>query len=124
MSIQTDEMKSLENLSGKSGVTIMKDLQQVFPDLGNLATKLHKEIYERDVLDLKQQEIITLSILIAQGNTESALKFHINAALHAGLTKEEIFEIILHAAPYTGFPRAIDAVYAAHEIFIENGLVK
>ncbi|MBN3555845.1 carboxymuconolactone decarboxylase family protein [Fictibacillus nanhaiensis] len=124
MFIKIDEMKSLENLSGQSGVTIMKDLQQVFPDLGNLATKLHKEIYERDVLDLKQQEIITLSILIAQGNTESALKFHINAALHAGLTKEEIFEIILHAAPYTGFPRAINAVYAAHDIFIENGLVK
>jgi 4-carboxymuconolactone decarboxylase len=123
MTVVTDEMTSLENLSGKKGVSIMKDLKEVFPDLGDLATKLHKELYEREVLDLKQQEIITLSILIAQGNTESALKFHINAALHAGLTKEEIFEIILHAAPYTGFPRAINAVYAAHEIFVENGLL-
>lgn len=120
---KTEELRSLEKLSGKTGVTIMKELSNVFPDLGDLATKLHKEIYERETLNLKQQEIITLSILIAQGNTESAFKFHINAALHAGLSKEEIFELILHCAPYTGFPRAINAVYAAYDLFVENGLI-
>ncbi|MEO4055326.1 carboxymuconolactone decarboxylase family protein [Solibacillus sp. CAU 1738] len=117
-----EKYKSLEKLSGKEGVSIMKDLQSVFPDLSDLSTKLHEEIYERDILDLKQQEIITLSVLLAQGNIESAFKFHINAALHAGLSKEEIFEIIYHCAPYVGFPRAINGAYAAHDIFVENGL--
>lgn len=123
MSQSEDQFKALEKLSGKTGVTIMKDLQSVFPDLSDLSTKLHEEIYTRDILDLKQQEIITLSVLLAQGNTESAFKFHINAALHAGLSKEEIFEIIYHCAPYVGFPRAINGVYAAYDIFVENGLV-
>ncbi|UII55529.1 carboxymuconolactone decarboxylase family protein [Cytobacillus spongiae] len=117
-----EELKSVEKLAGKKGVSIMKDLQEIFPDLGELATKLHKEIYERNILDLKQQEIITLAVLISQGNTESAFRFHINAALHAGLSKEEILEIIFHCAPYTGFPKAINAVYAAYDIFVENGL--
>ena len=37
-----------------------------------------------------------------------------------GLTREEIVEAILHASVYAGFPRALNATFAAREVFAER----
>jgi 4-carboxymuconolactone decarboxylase len=51
------------------------------------------------------------------------LKEHINAALNVGNTPEEIIEIMMQMSAYCGFPKAINAVMAAKEVFIENGIM-
>jgi len=41
-------------------------------------------------------------------------------ALNVGLSHEEITEALLHAAVYCGFPRAVNATFAAREVFAER----
>jgi 4-carboxymuconolactone decarboxylase len=42
---------------------------------------------------------------------------HINAGLHVGLKKEEIIETIMQMAVYSGFPRALNGLFTAKEVF-------
>ena len=37
------------------------------------------------------------------------------SALDTGLSREEIVEVIMQTAPYTGFPRALNALSAFHD---------
>jgi 4-carboxymuconolactone decarboxylase len=47
---------------------------------------------------------------------------HINGALNVGLSPEKIVEVIIHCVPYTGFPRVLNAVTAAKQVFAERGV--
>jgi 4-carboxymuconolactone decarboxylase len=41
---------------------------------------------------------------------------NIPAALNVGFSQAEVVEILMHTAPYSGFPRALHAVALAQEI--------
>ena len=57
-------------------------------------------------LTLRDRSLITVVTLMAQGLTDNALLFHLQTAKANGITKEEIAEIITHAAFYAGWPKA------------------
>ncbi|GAB3689376.1 hypothetical protein GCM10027597_44290 [Saccharopolyspora tripterygii] len=71
-------------------------------------------------MDPRSRQLVTLGSLIALGGCEPQLKVHIGAALNAGVSRQEITEVILHAACYCGFPRAVNATFAAREVFAER----
>jgi len=50
------------------------------------------------------------------------LKTHIANGLNAGLTKQEIIEILIHIAFYAGVPTAVNAFQLAKEVFTEEGV--
>ncbi|CAN5493604.1 carboxymuconolactone decarboxylase family protein [soil metagenome] len=75
-------------------------------------------VWQRDGLDLKTRSLITLSMLTALGRSQE-LKGHVRGALNNGATVEEIREVLLHATVYCGFPLAVDAFRAAHEVIKE-----
>ena len=66
---------------------------------------------------------MTLGILTALGGCEAQLDVHINASLNVGLTPQKIVEAFLHAAVYCGFPRALNATFAAKKVFTERDLL-
>ena len=68
---------------------------------------------------MQQREIVTLTSLITQG-AFGQLEVHLQAALTVGLTKEEITEIIIQCAGYAGFPKAVQAMQMAGEVFERN----
>jgi 4-carboxymuconolactone decarboxylase len=70
-----------------------------------------------------QRQLVTLGVLTALGGCEPQLEVHVNAALNVGLTPAEIVEAITHAAVYCGFPRALNAVFAARRVFAERDLL-
>ena len=70
-------------------------------------------------MDLKTRELCTVAALTTLG-TIPQLKDHINAALAVGNTPREIVEIIMQMSAYAGFPKAINGVMAAKEVFKEN----
>jgi 4-carboxymuconolactone decarboxylase len=43
------------------------------------------------------------------GDREPQLRVHMLAALNAGVTIEELKEVIIQTVPYAGFPTAINA---------------
>lgn len=55
-------------------------------------------------------------MLISQGGNELQLKNHLKAAINIGITKEELFELVLQSYIYNGFPKAISAFKALQEV--------
>ncbi len=49
-------------------------------------------------------------MLAAMGAREPQLDVHLRGALNVGVTIEELREVIIHVAPYAGFPTAINGM--------------
>ena len=60
-------------------------------------------------LSAKQQSIVTIAAFTAKGDLEK-LKTALNEGLDAGLTINEIKEILVQMYAYTGFPRSLNAI--------------
>ncbi|QWF22325.1 4-carboxymuconolactone decarboxylase [Nocardioides sp. LMS-CY] len=71
-------------------------------------------IWTRPGLDRRSRSMITLTALIARGHHEE-LAMHVRAAVNNGLTADEIKEVILQSAIYTGVPDANTAFQIAHD---------
>jgi 4-carboxymuconolactone decarboxylase len=60
-------------------------------------------------LNIQQQSILTISALTAVGDLDH-LKTQLNAGLDAGLTVNEIKEVLAQLYAYCGFPRSLNAI--------------
>ena len=113
-------LKNLEKIHPEASKALMKNLEDIAPDLGRFVVEFpYGEVYERPGLDLKSREIATVAALTALGDTKPELKDHIKGALNVGCSRQEIVEIIIQMAVYAGFPRAINGIGAAKEVFEE-----
>ena len=113
----------LEGIQNSSVEEIFKDLEDIAPDLSRFVVEFpYSEIYTRKEVDLKTRELCTVAALTAIG-TIPQLKDHINAALNVGNTPAEIVEIIMQMSAYAGFPKAINGVIAAKEVFYKHDLL-
>jgi 4-carboxymuconolactone decarboxylase len=75
-------------------------------------------VWARAGLDRKTRSVITLSVLTALGR-EHEIAMHVRAALHHGLTPEEIAEVLMHTAVYAGVPTANSAFAIAQRVLDE-----
>ncbi len=113
----------LEGIQERSVEEIFKDLEDIAPDLSRFVIEFpYSEIYTREEVDLKTRELCTVAALTVLG-TAPQLKDHINAALNVGNSPAEIVEIIMQMCAYCGFPKAINGIVAAKEVFDERGLM-
>jgi len=64
---------------------------------------------KQQLLDIKQQKIVSISALTAVGNWDK-LEAELNAGLDAGLTVNEIKEVLVHLYAYCGFPKSISGL--------------
>ncbi|WP_339350835.1 carboxymuconolactone decarboxylase family protein [Bifidobacterium indicum] len=108
----------LASIDGEGGQAVVESLQDIAPDLGKWIVEFaFGDVYADPTLDARQRELVTLGSLVTQGDTAPQLRVHIGAALHVGLTRSEVVQAILQTAPYVGFPRVINAVNVAREVF-------
>lgn len=113
----------LMEIDGEGGKRVIESLKDIAPDLGKYVVEFaFGDIYSRKGLDLKQRQLVTIASLTTQGGCEPQLTVHINAALNVGLTPNEVIEAITHCVPYTGFPRVLNAIFVAKQIFEERNL--
>lgn len=111
-------MNKLMEVDGTGGENVIRSLEDIAPDLGRYIVEFaFGDIYCRDALSLQEREIITLASLLTAGGCEPQLEVHISAALHVGVSPEKIVEVFLQCIPYTGFPRVLNAVFAAKRVF-------
>ncbi len=80
---------------------------------------LFGDIWERPELSKRDRSLITCAVLVATYRPEQ-LKGHLGRALHNGLSKEELSEMITHVAFYAGWPAAMTAAGVAKGVFEEN----
>lgn len=108
----------LKEIDGEVGERVIAALAPIAPDFGRLLVEFgFGDIYSRPQLDLKSREIATIAALAALGNAQPQLKVHIEAALNVGCTRDEIVEVFMQMAVYAGFPAALNALFAAREVF-------
>jgi len=67
----------------------------------------------------RQQSIIPIAAFTAEGDIDR-LKPSLNQGLDAGLTVNEIKEVLVHLYAYTGFPRSLNALSAFMEVMDER----
>ena len=70
------------------------------------------DFYTRTALDLKDREIVTLSVLAANGGCEAQIAGHTLGNLSVGNSKDKILAAILFCVPYNGYPRTLNAINA------------
>ena len=98
-------------------------IDDIAPDMARFVVEFpYSEIYTRPEVDLKTRELCTVAALTVLG-TIPQLKDHIGAALNVGNSPTEIVEIIMQMTAYAGFPKAINGVMAAKEVFKEKDLL-
>ncbi len=97
--------------------------------LGNFAPKfaelnddvLFGEVWSReDKLSLRDRSLVTICVFMGKGLADSSLKHHLMNAKKNGITKEEMAEIITHAAFYAGWPNAWATFNLAKEVYADD----
>ena len=82
---------------------------------------LFGEVWSReDKLSLRDRSLVTVVSLLAQGLVDSSFQYHLATAKQNGITREEIAEIITHAAFYAGWPKAWAAFRMAKEVWADQ----
>ena len=76
------------------------------------------DIWDRPNLDHRQRCICAVASFTSIDHLGQVAKFG-QAGLNAGLSREEVKEVIMQTAPYTGFPRALNALVALGEAWDE-----
>ena len=108
-------------IDGEAGKNVVASLKDIAPDLSKYIIEYaFGDIYSRPGFSLKQRELVTIACLAALGNAVPQLKVHIHGALNVGLTQSEIIETFIQVSVYAGFPAALNAVFAAREVFLER----
>ena len=79
---------------------------------------LFGQVWSREnKLSLRDRSLVTVVSLMSQGLCDSSFEFHLRSAKANGITKEEIAEILTHAAFYAGWPKAWAAFRRAKEVW-------
>ncbi|MBQ3449029.1 MAG: carboxymuconolactone decarboxylase family protein [Synergistaceae bacterium] len=86
----------------------------------NLSAFCFGDTYTRGTLDYKTREMLTMAVIGTLGTAEPQYKSHVIGTLDAGATKEEVIGVITTMNPYIGFPRTLNALRIANEVFNER----
>ena len=84
---------------------------------------LFGDIWTRPHLNLRERELITLAANIAMAR-QIGIKGHYQSALHIGITKKEIMELIIQVGHYAGWPTMAHAVAQYTEMLDEEAAAK
>ena len=76
-------------------------------------------LHANQALDSKQQSIVTISAFMAKGDLVQLQKT-LNEGLDAGLSINEIKEVLIQLYAYTGFPRSLNALNAFMAVLKER----
>jgi 4-carboxymuconolactone decarboxylase len=89
-------------------------------DLGRAIVEFaYGEVYTRPALALRDREIAAVAALVATGRS-SQIPQHLRASLKAGITPDELGEVILQTATIAGFPPAMNAMSTLRSVLSER----
>lgn len=117
----------------KRGMAILKKmgreklmLQQkaLYPEMYEMSVgHLFGDVWARPGLSLRDRQLVTLAANIAMARPSGNYS-HYLSAMHLGITKEEICEVIIQVGHYTGWPTMSHAVRQFTDVMEEAELIK
>lgn len=110
--------ETLNRLSEGTSEKVIKNYEKIAPDVSDyIMDFVFGEIYNRPKLDFKTRQVVTLTALLTQGDTDHQLQTHIKGAISFGWSEDELIEMFIQAIPYVGFPRVLNAINSAKRVF-------
>ena len=89
-------------------------------EVGKLAFEFaFGDLWARSQLSRRDRSLVVVSILVALSKPDE-LQFHIPGALNHGVTERELEGVMATAAPYCGFPRAVEGYRTLRRILRER----
>ncbi len=89
-------------------------------DLGrSIIEYVYGDIYLRPGLSLRDRELAAVAALVGLGRS-SQIPQHLRAALKAGVTPDELREVIMQTAAIAGFPPAMNAMSTLKSVLAES----
>jgi 4-carboxymuconolactone decarboxylase len=85
----------------------------------NQVSNARQEQNENQALNARQEKIVTIAAFTAKGDLQQ-LKNALNEGLDAGLTVNEIKEILVQMYAYTGFPRSLNGINTLMDVLEER----
>ena len=79
------------------------------------------EVWGREQLTRGIRSMLTIAMLVALGRSHE-VQVHVRGAIANGVSKDQIREVLIHAAIYCGVPAAVDGFRNASEVLRELGL--
>jgi alkylhydroperoxidase/carboxymuconolactone decarboxylase family protein YurZ len=84
-------------------------LAGVFVSVFSIASISEAQTVKNEGLNVKQEKIVTIAAFTANGDLQK-LKTALNEGLDAGLTINEIKEVLVQLYAYAGFPRSLNSI--------------
>lgn len=103
------------------GAADREHLEAVSPALARYSTEVLDEAWARPCLDARDRSLGTIATVVARRQT-GEMPTQFARALDHGVTPAELSEVITHLAFYAGWPNALEAARAAHEVFAARGV--
>ena len=98
-----------------------KALGEFAPDFAHFNDDvLFGENWNNPDIGHKTRCIVTVVALMASGVTDSSLKYHLENAKRAGVTRKEIVAVVTHVGFYAGWPKAWAVFNMAKEVWAEE----
>jgi 3-oxoadipate enol-lactonase/4-carboxymuconolactone decarboxylase len=95
--------------------------REICPDFEEYVVRfLSGEVWSRPGIDRRTKSLVTITALAAMGRSRG-LELNLRMARNNGATEQDVMEVLLHIAPYAGFPAAWEGLALAHKVFREPG---
>ncbi|MFF9914901.1 carboxymuconolactone decarboxylase family protein [Streptomyces sp. NPDC013457] len=115
--------ENLVRIDGQHGLDVVASLKDISPDLARYIVEFSfGDIYHRPWLSPQRKQLVTVAGLTAFGDTALQLAVHIGAALNVGLSPIQVVETLTQVTAYAGFPRVLNAIRTAREVFEKRNL--
>ncbi len=102
---------------GKQGEEALRRLAAVDPGHARaICEYVFGTVWSRPHLDLKTRELIVLAVVTAL-DKPNEVELHARAALRRGISRKQIVEVVVQAAPYAGFPATNHGLLAVQRAF-------
>jgi 4-carboxymuconolactone decarboxylase len=112
-----DEMLGPEHGSAK-----LAQIDEFARDFEDLVTRYcFGYVWGREQLPRAIRSMLTIAMVVAMGRARE-VRVHVRGAINNGVTREQIREIMIQAAPYCGIPAALDGLRNAAEVLDEMGV--
>jgi 4-carboxymuconolactone decarboxylase len=99
-------------------------IAEVAPDFARMVIEFaFGDLYSREVLSLRDREIVAIASLASLGHASPQLRTHVEAVQRLGLSKSEIVEILMQIAIYSGLPASLNALADCHDLLTEGDCV-
>ena len=114
--VQDKPLPLNEGAESKRATSVESNLGSTTPGLvENTTNLLFRDLWLRPALAPRDRSLITVSSLIASGQS-AQIPYHLNRAMDNGLTASEAGEIVTHLAFYAGWPNAFSAAPVVKEV--------